>query len=74
MEAFCSKVDYNGKQIKKYFRDTKREKAGELTCEMLENDGYRTPIRKEKKKIKFAIVERRPHIPITPKICVRITR
>ena len=53
MEAFCSKVDYNGKQIKKYFRDTKREKAGELTCEMLENDGYRTPIRKEKKEDKI---------------------
>ena len=53
MEAFCSKVDYNGKQIKKYFRDTKREKAGELTCEMLENDGYRTPIRKVKKEDKI---------------------
>lgn len=55
MEAFCSKVDYNGKQIKKYFRDTKREKAGELTCEMLENDGYRTPIRKEKKEDRVRI-------------------
>lgn len=53
MEAFCAKVDYNGKQIKKYFRDTKREKAGELTCDMLENDGYRTPIRKEKKEDKI---------------------
>ena len=53
MEAFCSEVDYNGKQIKKYFRDTKREKAGELTCERLENDGYRTPIRKVKKEDKI---------------------
>ncbi len=48
MEAFCSKVDYNGKQIKKYFRDNKRAKADKLTCDTLENDGYRTPIRKEK--------------------------
>lgn len=53
MEAFCSKVDYNGKQMKKYFRDTKREKAGELTCETLENDGYHTPIRKVKKDDKI---------------------
>lgn len=51
MEAFCSKVDDNGKQIKKYFRDTKRRKVDEI----LEADGYRAPIRKEKKDDKICL-------------------
>lgn len=55
MEAFCSRVDYNGKRMKKYFRDTKREKAGEQACNMLEKDGYRTPIRKENKEDKVRV-------------------
>lgn len=50
MDEFCAKVEVDGKQIKKYFRDNNREKASDSFCEMLENDGYPTPIRKREEK------------------------
>lgn len=31
-EEFCAKADYNGKQIKKYFRVTRREKSAARHC------------------------------------------
>ncbi len=49
-EAFCAKIDYNGKMIKKYFRATRREKIGHWESEELVDDGYRPPIRHENKE------------------------
>ena len=51
-EEFCAKADYNGKQIKKYFRVTRREKIGCSALLDLENDGYPAPVRREHKEDK----------------------
>lgn len=41
-EAFCQKVDYNGKKMKKYFRVNKRDKISELQLEEIADAGYPT--------------------------------
>ena len=41
-EAFCQKVDYNGKQIKKYFRVNKRDKISEQQLDEISEAGYPT--------------------------------
>lgn len=41
-EAFCQKVDYNGKQIKKYFRVNKRDKISERQLDEISEAGYPT--------------------------------
>ncbi len=38
--AFCAKIDYNGKKIKKYFRVNKREKISEEKLSQIKEDGY----------------------------------
>lgn len=39
-EAFCAKIDYNGKKMKKYFRVNRREKISTQRLQEIDLDGY----------------------------------
>ena len=51
-EEFCAKIDYQGRKIKKYSRNTKRRKISDGNIDVLTDDAYRAPVRHDKNEEK----------------------